>query len=99
MDELRRSMELVINELKRWDSIVDEDSYLREYVEHSPDQINAILEKDIELFQRWISERDRLERCLPKRVQNLFASCTDYWVYVRFMCYSEGMIHELGFLN
>ena len=97
-EELRRTKELVADALKCWDSIVDKDSYQREYIANSPDQINAFLEEDIKLFQQWISERDRLEQCLPKRVQSLFSSCTDYWVYVRLMCYSEGMIHERGFL-
>lgn len=99
IEELRRTKELVVDELKRWDSIVEKDSYQREYVANSPDQITAILEEDIKLFQQWISERNRLERCLPKRVQSLFSSCTDYWVYVRVLCYSEGMIHERGFLS
>ena len=99
IEELRRTKELVVDELKRWDSIVEKDSYQREYVANSPDQITAILEEDIKLFQQWISERNRLERYLPKRVQSLFSSCTDYWVYVRVMCYSKGMIHERGFLS
>ena len=98
IEELRRTKELVVDELKRWDSIVDKDSYQREYVEHSPDQINDILEEDIKLFQRWISERNRLEHCLPKSVQSLFSSCTNYWVYLRVMSYNEGLIHERGFL-
>lgn len=99
IEELTRTKELVVDELKRWDSVVDEDSYLREYVEHSPVQINAILEEDIKLFQRWISERDRLELSLPKTVQSVFSSCSYYWIGERISCYKEGLIHEPGFVD
>lgn len=99
IEELIRAKELVVDELKRWDSVVDEDSYLREYVEHSPVQINAILEEDIKLFQRWISERDRLELSLPKTVQSVFSSCSYYWIGERISCYKEGLIHEPGFVD
>lgn len=99
IEEFIRTKELVVDELKRWDSVVDEDSYQREYVEHSPDQINAILEEDIKLFQRWISERDRLELSLPKTVQRVFSFCSYYWIDERMSCYKEGLIHEPGFVD
>ena len=48
-------------------------------ISHSPDQLNAVLDKDLELFKNWMAAREALVPLLKKEVRELYDSGTAYW--------------------
>ena len=63
-------------------------------VKHTPEQMEALLDADIDLFQKWMIARDALESLLDKDIRDLYASHTAYWKYVFQKEYQERFIGE-----
>ncbi len=63
-------------------------------VKNVPEQMDALLNADVELFMKWMSARDALEPLLGKGIRELYASHTAYWRYVYHKNYQERFIGE-----
>lgn len=63
-------------------------------VHYSPEQISALLDKDMSLFKEWMANRAALEPFLEKDVRKLFASHTSYWMQFCLRKYKERFISE-----
>ena len=63
-------------------------------VHNSPEQISALLDKDMSLFKEWMANRAALEPFLEKDVRKLFASHTSYWMQFCLRKYKERFISK-----
>lgn len=59
------------------------------YIEHTADEENTYLSKDLELFQKWMSARDNLQLYLNEDLRILFSSQTGYWKDLYLQTYSS----------
>ena len=62
-------------------------------VKNTPEQLEAMLAADLDLFKKWISNRDALEPLLDKEVRNLYASNT---AYLRYLCQKKYQDRFIG---
>lgn len=63
-------------------------------VHNTPEQLSALLDKDVRLFKEWMAKRATLEPFLGKDVSELFASHTSYWMQFCLRKYKERFISE-----
>ena len=63
-------------------------------VDNTPIQISEYLDKDLALFNKWMTDREILESLLKRKLRTYYESLSADWKNLYLQKYKEHFIHE-----
>lgn len=61
---------------------------------NTPEQMEIFLDKDLELFKKWMADREILSALLKKKVREVYDSNTAYWKHTQLQEYQGHYINK-----
>jgi len=79
LEEILEAKDSLVAELMSTYSLIDNEDNWRS-LDHTADEVEGFISKDLSLFQEWISARNDFESLVNPDISDLFSSQTGYWL-------------------